>query len=384
MIKTLFSIFFTKATTAHVQLYVLNKSYTMATRNLRSRSTSVKIISPKPNEKKRKIIKLETAKPEKPSKKQRIDDKQPKIKSEIDFDTLTIEKPLKMGDKFIGAHTSIAGGLEKSVFDAVKMSAKSFGLFLRSQRQWKCKPMEDKAVVTFKKACIDNDFSSNFILPHGSYLLNCGAPNEETLLKSRDTLVDELQRCERLGLTLYNFHPGSSCVIENMCRQGNTIGGDFNELKAIINLVRDKSRIGVCIDTCHAFAAGYDLASEEGYQSMMFDFDSMIGFEYLKGLHFNDSKGKVGSHLDRHENIGKGFIGVKGFKRFMNDVRFNNMPIILETPWISDDINAKEISLLYSLFEFDPSKVVSLNFHQKYQIPSQKFLCNTKPTQFYT
>ncbi|OWF55917.1 uncharacterized protein LOC110453847 [Mizuhopecten yessoensis] len=280
--------------------------------------------------------------------------------------------------KRVGPHVSIAGGLYKAVDTAVFYGAKAFGLFLKSQRQWNAKPLLDKDAEKFKDAYQAAGFSPGDILPHGSYLMNCGSSNPETLQKSRDTLVDELQRCEKLGLTLYNFHPGSSCgdittdkslaliaesinmahtktkfvitVIENMSCQGNTVGGKFPELKAIIDKVKDKSRIGVCLDTCHAFAAGHDLSSQSGFEKMMEEFETVVGFQYLKALHLNDSKGALGCHLDRHENIGRGHIGIEGFRRVMCDPRFNNMPMILETPpGSSDDIYTKEIKLLHSV-----------------------------------
>nr|XP_054762729.1 apurinic-apyrimidinic endonuclease-like [Lytechinus pictus] len=280
-------------------------------------------------------------------------------------------------EKCVGAHCSIAGGLWKAVNDAVSIGAKSFALFLRSQRQWQAKPLEDDNAAKFREACTKHGYPPHLILPHGSYLLNCGSPNPATLSKSRDSLVDELTRCQKLGLTLYNFHPGSTCgdisieecldkigesinlaldktsgvtaVIENMSRQGHTIGGQFEELRGIIDRVKDKSRIGVCLDTCHAFAAGYELSTESGFKKMMADFEKIIGFQYLKGVHLNDSKGEVGCHLDRHENIGKGNIGLEGFKRVMNDPRFNNIPLILETP--IEYGYAEEIKTLYSLVD---------------------------------
>ncbi|KAG1714619.1 DNA-(apurinic or apyrimidinic site) lyase [Nymphon striatum] len=276
--------------------------------------------------------------------------------------------------KYLGAHVSAAGGLHNAVTEAVNIGATSFALFLRSQRQWASKPLEDKIVEKFKQACKDHGFPSHLILPHGSYLMNCGSAKEEILEKSRATLIDELKRCEKLGIDMYNFHPGSTCgeitrkesikkiaesiniahketskvitVIENMSKQGNTIGGDFQELRDIIDQVENKDRIGVCLDTCHAFAAGYDLSTEKGYQEMMSDFENIIGINYLKAVHLNDSKSQVGSHLDRHENIGKGFIKLDGFQRLMNDDRFNNMPLILETP---EDDYKHEIKVLEKL-----------------------------------
>lgn len=282
-------------------------------------------------------------------------------------------------EKLVGAHVSIAGGLHNAVAEALAIGAKAFGLFLRSQRQWNSKPLEDKAADLFKEACAKANFSPHSILPHGIYLMNCGSPDEETLSKSRSTLVDELQRCEKLGLCLYNFHPGSTCgkitveesidriaesinlahketkyvvtVLENMSCQGNTIGGKFEELRDIIDRVQDQSRVGVCLDTCHAFAAGYDIASEKGFSQMMEEFDSVIGLKYLRGVHLNDSKGEIGCHLDRHENIGKGKIGVEAFQRLMRDPRFNGVPMILETPCTSEDTYKKEIKKLYAMIK---------------------------------
>lgn len=276
--------------------------------------------------------------------------------------------------KFVGAHTSMSGGLELAVTRAVEIGARSFGLFVRPQRQWASKPLTQEAANRFRDACREHNFAPHQILPHGSYLLNCGSPDPVVLKKSRETLVDELKRCEMLGLVYYNFHPGSSCgvisreacmdliadsinqahketkyvisVIENMCKQGHTIGGDFHELRGIIDRVKDKSRIGVCLDTCHAYAAGYDLAVQDGFEKMMNDFESIIGLSYLKALHLNDSKGKVGCHLDRHENIGRGHIGLDGFRRIMTDPRLDHLPMILETPEI--DYGA-EIALLNDL-----------------------------------
>uniref|UniRef100_L7MAL2 Putative major apurinic/apyrimidinic endonuclease/3'-repair diesterase apn1 n=1 Tax=Rhipicephalus pulchellus TaxID=72859 RepID=L7MAL2_RHIPC len=302
----------------------------------------------------------------------------PKKKKKKMNGTVSPAKLLKKGteknSKFVGAHMSVSGGLELAVSRAVSMGARSFGLFLRSQRQWAAKPLTQEAANRFRDACREHNFAPHQILPHGSYLLNCGSPDPVVLEKSRAALVDELKRCEMLGLVYYNFHPGSTCgvigrdacmdliaesinqahkettyvisVIENMCKQGNTIGGDFHELRGIIDRVKDKSRIGVCLDTCHAFAAGYDLATQEGFEKMMNDFESIVGLSYLKALHLNDSKGLVGSHLDRHENIGRGKIGLDGFRRIMNDPRLDHLPMILETPETDYGV---EIALLNGL-----------------------------------
>ncbi|XP_064602224.1 apurinic-apyrimidinic endonuclease-like [Liolophura sinensis] len=277
--------------------------------------------------------------------------------------------------KFVGAHLSISGGLENVIKEAREVGAEAVGLFLKSQRTWKSKPLEEKAVENFKKACQDLKFPTNMILPHGSYLLNCGSHKADLLAKSRESLIDDVHRCDRLGIQLFNFHPGSTCgeitvdecvsriaesiniahnqtqqvtvLIENMSCQGHTIGGKFEELRDIIAQVKDKDRVGVCLDTCHAFAAGFNIKTKAGYEQMMTEFENIIGLEYLKAVHLNDSKGDVGCHKDRHENIGKGKIGLEGFRRVMKDKRLNNIPMILETPLTIDD--SEEIQLLYSL-----------------------------------
>ncbi|XP_077980275.1 putative endonuclease 4 [Glandiceps talaboti] len=308
------------------------------------------------------------------------DNKDSRISGEVDIEVKSGEMLGQKIGKFVGAHVSIAGGIENAVTNAVDIGAKAFALFLRSQRQWVTKPLKIDAAERFKENCRIHAFPSHLIIPHGSYLMNCGSPNEETLEKSRNTLVDELKRCEMLGLTMFNFHPGSSCgeisveecldrigesinqahaktvgvvtVIENMSCQGSTVGGKFEELKGIIDRVKDKSRVGVCLDTCHAFAAGHNIATEEGYDKVMSEFDNIVGFEYLKAVHLNDSMGDLGCHRDRHENIGKGKIGLSGFRKLMNDPRFDNIPMVLETP--ADIGYDKEIKQLYSLVKTKP------------------------------
>ncbi|XP_015766836.1 PREDICTED: probable endonuclease 4 [Acropora digitifera] len=314
---------------------------------------------------------------------EKIKPKLKRVKTEQENSTVIasgnlVQQPMLQG-KLVGAHVSISGGIQNAVSEALKIGAKAFGLFLRSQRQWKSKPLEDKAAELFKQACERGGFSARAILPHGIYLMNCGSPEEETLAKSRETLVEELKRCEKLDLTLYNFHPGSTCgkitveecidriaesingahlqtnhvvtVLENMSCQGNTVGGKFEELREIIDRVKDKSRVGVCIDTCHAFAAGYDISSDGGFDKMMQEFESVIGLKYLRAVHLNDSKGELGCHLDRHENIGKGKIGINAFRRLMMDPRFNGIPMILETPCEAETTYQKEVKLLYSFLD---------------------------------
>ncbi|KAI8797595.1 endonuclease 4 isoform X3 [Biomphalaria glabrata] len=317
--------------------------------------------------------KLDKTKTDKKSKSK----KTPSPVPALDTAHILKDEIVKSSQKYIGVHCSISGGLWKAVKEAVSYGARSFGLFLRNGRNWTLNSVDEKEVEKFKKACIDNNYIADQILPHGSYLLNCGSSNTETLKKSRQTLIHELKICEKLGLTLYTFHPGSAChgnsvsecietiaesinlahdqteyvktVIENMSGQGKTVGGKLEELKAIIDKVKDKSRIGVCLDTCHAYAAGYEIATKSGFEQFIKEFDEIIGLSYLCAVHLNDAKEGLGSNSDRHENIGKGKIGLEGFYHIMNDHRFNNIPIILETP-----VNnyAEEIKTLYDLETF--------------------------------
>ena len=262
--------------------------------------------------------------------------------------------------KYIGAHTSSAGGVENAVAEAVRIGANALALFTRNQKSWVSKPLDPKNIAAFKEALQKADIQPKHVLPHDSYLINLGNPTEEGLQKSRAAFLDEMQRAEQLGLTLVNFHPGShlnqispeACldliaesvnlalaqtttavaVIENTAGQGTNLGYDFAHLARIIAGINDKSRVGVCIDTCHTFAAGYDLSTEAGYEDTFAQFDRVVGFNYLRGIHLNDSKKGVGSHVDRHESIGQGMLGEAFFGRMMRDPRFDDMPIILETP----------------------------------------------------
>lgn len=272
------------------------------------------------------------------------------------------------------------GGLWNAPLEAKRIGARAFGLFLRSQRTWNSKALEEEAAEKFRRTCDDLGFESRYILPHSPYLMNLGSPKPDVFQKSRAMLVEELNRCQKLGLTLYNIHPGShvgempvskcleliadginhahsqvpgvTVVLENMSCQGSTVGGRFEELRGIIDHIKDKSRIGVCLDTCHAFAAGHNLSEETGLQCMLDEFNKIVGLSYLRAVHLNDSKGKVGCHLDRHENIGRGHIGVEGFRKVMNEPRLNEIPMILETPASSDfEDYSNEIDLLYSLCE---------------------------------
>ncbi|XP_038156937.1 probable endonuclease 4 isoform X1 [Cyprinodon tularosa] len=290
---------------------------------------------------------------------------------------------IRGSNKYIGAHVGIQGGIWKAVESSVEMGGKGFALFLGSQRSWKRPALDQKAAEKFQEQCSLHGFDPVHILPHGSYLMNCGSPKDDVFEKSQALLVDELSRCSLLGLSLYNFHPGSSLgtitteqcvnkiagainhahqqtpavvtVLENMSGQGSTVGGKFSELKSITDKVRDQTRVGVCLDTCHAFAAGYDLAAEGGVTAMLDLFDQEVGLRYLKAVHLNDSKGKLGCNLDRHEDIGKGNIGLSAFRDIVNEPRLDNIPLILETPGRPGFEYAEQIKLLYSLCE-DKSK----------------------------
>jgi deoxyribonuclease-4 len=279
--------------------------------------------------------------------------------------------------KYVGAHVSASGGVENAPENARKIGAKAFALFTKNQKQWFAKPLTTENINKFKDRCEEYGYPPELILPHDSYLINLGNPVPENLEKSRKAFLDEMQRCEQLGLKLLNFHPGahlkkiseSQCletiaesinmvlektssvtaVIENTAGQGSNVGYKFEHLAAIIEMVDDKSRVGVCLDTCHTYTAGYDIKSEAGYAATFEEFDRVVGFEYLKGMHLNDSKKELGSRVDRHDSIGKGLMGIEVFRRMMNDPRFDNIPLILETP--DDSLWEEEIKLLYSLQE---------------------------------
>ncbi|MBN3323749.1 APN1 lyase, partial [Atractosteus spatula] len=253
-----------------------------------------------------------------------------------------------------------ARGIWKAVEECVSLGGRSFAMFLGSQRSWQRPPLDEKAAARFREACSEHGVEPAFILPHGSYLMNCGSPKQDVCDKSRLLLVDELSRCAQLGLSMFNLHPGASLgdittdqciqriaeaidhahrqvpavmtVLENMSGQGSTVGGQFSELRGIIEQVRDKSRVGVCLDTCHAFAAGYDISAAGGIKKVLDEFDSVVGLSYLRALHLNDSKGKLGCHLDRHEDIGRGQIGLAAFRELVNEPRLDGIPMILETP----------------------------------------------------
>ncbi len=277
--------------------------------------------------------------------------------------------------KYIGAHISIAGGVAKAPARAQAIGARAFAMFTKNQRQWRAKDLSAAEIATFKDNLERFGFTPEQILPHDSYLINLAHPEPEKRQKSLAAFIDECRRCEQLGLTQLNFHPGSTLkkiseeegleliaeslnialketesvtmVIENTAGQGSNLGYRFEHLQAIIDQVDDTSRIGVCLDTCHTFAAGYDLRTFETYTETMLDFERIVGFKFLKGAHLNDAKSTFASRVDRHHSIGKGNLGLEPFRFIMQDYRFDDIPLILET--IDDSLWAEEISLLYSL-----------------------------------
>lgn len=277
--------------------------------------------------------------------------------------------------KLVGPHVSISGGVQNAPLNAASLGATAFGMFTKNQRRWDAPPLEQKTIDLFKKNLTDNGFRPSDVLVHDSYLINIGHPQKESREKSYTAFVDELKRCTQLGLHYLNIHPGShlqlcseaEClsiiaqsinrafeetegvvvVLENTAGQGSNVGYRFEHLADIIDQVTNKKRIGVCLDTCHLYSSGYDITSKEAYERTMSEFDSKIGFRFLKGVHLNDSKVSLGSKVDRHHSIGKGVLGLETFAFIMNDKRFEQVPMVLET--IDETLWASEIQLLNSL-----------------------------------
>ncbi|MBD5258265.1 MAG: deoxyribonuclease IV [Barnesiella sp.] len=276
--------------------------------------------------------------------------------------------------KYIGAHVSASPGVAASPLNASEIGAKAFALFTRNPSRWKSKEISAKETALFKERCAELGYAPSQILPHDSYLINLGSPDKEKLEMSRAAFLDEFRRCEQLGLSMLNFHPGShlnlvdidtciatiaesinmtldategvKAVIESTAGQGSNLGYSFEQIAAIIEQVEDKERIGVCIDTCHTFAAGYDLATPEGYEATWQEFDRVIGLNYLSGMHVNDSKKGRNSRVDRHAPLGEGELGKDFFSMLVNDPRTDNIPLILETPDVARW--PEEIAWLYS------------------------------------
>ena len=279
--------------------------------------------------------------------------------------------------KYIGAHVSASGGVDNAPRNAAEIGATAFALFTKNQRQWAAPPLSEQQIEAFRAECERLGYTAAQILPHDSYLINLGHPEEEPLEKSRASFLHEMQRCEQLGLDRLNFHPGShlkkiseeeslrlvaesinialdktsgvTAVIENTAGQGSNLGYAFWHLAYIIDHVEDKSRVGVCLDTCHSFAAGYDLSTEKGCDEVFAEFEREVGFRYLRGMHLNDAMKPLGSRVDRHSPLGEGYLGITPFRYIMQDSRFDNIPLILETP--DEERWAEEIALLKSFAE---------------------------------
>ncbi len=277
--------------------------------------------------------------------------------------------------KYIGPHVSTTGGVENAPVNAAAVGANAFALFTKNQRQWVSPPLTNKSIDRFKENCEVHGFKPEYILPHDSYLINLGQPEKQALDKSRSAFLDEMQRCEQLGLKMLNFHPGShlkkipleeclrriaesinialdrtrgvTAVIENTAGQGSNVGFSFQHLAYIIDRVEDKQRVGVCLDTCHTYSAGYDIKTVEGYNDTFREFDNTVGASYLKAIHLNDTKKELASRVDRHDSIGKGLLGLNFFSLFMKDPRFDDMPLILETP--DESLWQEEIRMLRNL-----------------------------------
>lgn len=277
--------------------------------------------------------------------------------------------------KRIGAHVSASGGVSNAPLNAARIGADAFAMFVKNQRRWDAPPLSAEEIIAFKDALRQSGIRAEHVLVHDSYLINLGHPREAEREKSLNAFVDEIRRCEALGLRLLNFHPGShlneisaqvcldniagslnfaiantagvKLVLENTAGQGSNLGYDFAQLAYVIDKISNKDRIGVCIDTCHAFAAGYDMRSPQAYERTMSEFDRAIGYKFLSGMHLNDTKNELGVRKDRHESLGRGFLGLAAFENIMNDPNIDEIPLILET--IDDSLWAKEITLLRSM-----------------------------------
>ena len=277
--------------------------------------------------------------------------------------------------KRVGAHVSISGGVENAPLNAREIGARAFAMFTRNQRQWYSPELSPASAEAFARNCADAGFLPGHILPHDSYLINLGNPEPDKLDKSRKAFITEMKRTEKLGLAMLNFHPGShlnlvgveeclkliaesvnlsleatrgvTAVIENTAGQGTNLGCRFEHLALIVDLVEDKTRIGVCLDTCHLFASGYDIRTPEAFDAMLAEFDRTVGLRYLRGMHLNDAKQPLGSRVDRHACIGKGTIGIDAFAHIMRHPALEEIPLILETP--DSEGWPEEIRMLYGL-----------------------------------
>ena len=279
--------------------------------------------------------------------------------------------------KRIGAHVSASGGVFNAPLNAARIGADAFAMFVKNQRRWDAPPLSVEETIAFKDALKQSGIRAEHVLVHDSYLINLGHPREAEREKSLNAFIDEIRRCEALELKLLNFHPGShlneisaqvcldniagslnfaiantsgvKLVLENTAGQGSNLGYDFAQLAYVIDKISNKDRIGVCIDTCHVFAAGYDLRSRQAYERTMSEFDRAIGYKFLSGMHLNDTKNELGVRKDRHESLGRGFLGLAAFENIMNDPNIDEIPLILET--IDDSLWAKEIAMLRAMIK---------------------------------
>lgn len=277
--------------------------------------------------------------------------------------------------KYVGAHVSIAGGVEQAPLNAAEIGASAFAMFAKNQRQWDAPPYTRQNIDRFRRNMATLGFTPEQVLVHDGYLINLANPDPEARARSVDALLDEVRRCAQLGLARLNLHPGSRCgkgtvadgirwiaeginrvlsqtqdvtaVIENTAGQGSNLGSTLEELRAMIEQVEDKTRIGFCLDTCHLHAAGFNIATRDGYAKVMKAVDRILGLKYLRGMHLNDAKSSFNSHVDRHESLGKGTLGIEVFRCIMNDPCMENLPLILETP--DETIWSEEIKNLHSL-----------------------------------
>ncbi len=279
--------------------------------------------------------------------------------------------------KRVGAHVSIAGGVQNAPINAREIGAAAFAMFTKNQRQWKAPVYKQETIDAFKANLEECGFSPDNVLPHDAYLINIGSPKPNIRHASQAAFIDELERCRLLGLKYLNMHPGShvkmvseeecldtiakgintaleavpdvTVVLENTAGQGSNVGYKFEHLAYIISNVRDRSRIGVCLDTCHSLAAGYDIRTPESFDTVLREFDTVVGLTYLKGMHLNDSKTAFGSRVDRHHSLGEGTMGLEAFRFIMNDPRFEEIPMILET--VDDSKWPEEILTLYEMVD---------------------------------
>ncbi|KAF9266355.1 AP endonuclease [Marasmius fiardii PR-910] len=326
-----------------------------------------------------------------------------KLKAQGESEKIDLENfPARSTSRWkIGAHVSAAGGVENSVLNAAKIGANSFALFLKSQRRWVSPSLTETNISLFKERMKLFSYNPKHILPHGSYLINLGNPDPDKREQSYQCFLDDLKRCDQLGLLLYNFHPGSTlgavpvsssityiaesinrahkdtpgskvvAVIENMAGAGNVLGGDFAHLGQIIEQVENKARIGICLDTCHMFAAGYDIRTKQGWEFPVHKLDTDVGLSYLRGMHLNDSKTPCGSNKDRHENIGIGHLKLQTFRHILTDPRVQDIPLVLETPSHEEntgnwDVWKKEIDVLTRLSsEHVPERTNAAREHVK-------------------